>query len=143
MSNKEAIEQIANCYNDKQLSLTVSAERPELAQELMKEIQLEAGDITLIIIIFDEYNDLNIANPVLWLNLVIDTCQGFEEARGYDEWRESEGYKDSDFYQSLYQQYFAVVPKIRNIIGTQVKAIDYYHIEFNTDIAKALRAYKL
>lgn len=143
MSNKETIEKIANCYNDKQLSLTVLAEKSELAQEFLKEIQLKAGDTTLIIIIFDEYNDLNIANPVLWLNLIIDTCQGFEEARGYDEWRENEGYKDNDFYQSLYHEYLAVVPNIRNIIGEQVKAIDYYHIEFNTDIAKALRAYKM
>jgi len=142
MSDKETIKQIANCYTNKKLSLSVLEEKPALAEESLREIQIQTGNTTLTIIIFDEYKDLDIQNPVLWLNFIIDTCQSFEEEKDFHEWRKNEGYKDTDFYQSLYQTYSELIPKIREIIGTEVRAIDYQHIEFNTDIAKALRVYK-
>jgi hypothetical protein len=87
------------------------------------------------------YNEIQ--NPILWLHLILDTCQSFEEANNYDTWRKNEGYQDTSLYQSLYQQLSNTIPKIRDIIGAEVIAVDYHHIEFNTDIAKALREYKL
>lgn len=143
MSDLKTIETIASCYRDNNLCLSVLEEKPELAKQSLREIQLQANGITLNITVFDEYKDAEIQNPVLWLYQILDTCQAFEEASDYNVWRKDEGYKDTPFYQSLYQQYSDTVPRIRDIIGVNVKAIDHYHIEFNTNIAKALREYKL
>jgi hypothetical protein len=74
---------------------------------------------------------------------ILRQSQSFEEASDYDTWRKNEGYQDTPLYQPLYQQLSNTIPKIRDIIGSQVTAIDYHHSEFNTDIAKALREYKL
>jgi len=92
---------------------------------------------------FHEYNDAEIQNPLLWLHLILDTFQSFEEASDYDALRKNEGYKDTPLYQSLYLQHSNTIPKIRAIIGVDVTVIDYHHIEFNTGIAKALLQYKL
>ena len=77
------------------------------------------------------------------LHLILDTCQGFEEAKDYHEWRKNEGYKDTALFQSLYQQYSILIPKIRDIVGHEVIAIDSFHIEFGTNIAEVLRSYEL
>ncbi|MFT4816979.1 MAG: hypothetical protein ACI80L_001359 [Pseudohongiellaceae bacterium] len=143
MSNLKTIRSIANCYKANNLCLSVLPEKPELADQSLRDIQLKNNDTTLTITVFDEYKDTEIQNPILWLHLILDTCQSFEEASDYDTWRKNEGYQDTPLYQSLYQQLSNTIPKIRDIIGSEVTAIDYHHIEFNTDIAKALREYKL
>lgn len=143
MSNLKTIQSLANCYKANNLTLCVLQEKPQLKEQSLREIQLKTNNTTLTITVFDEYKDTEIQNPILWLHLILDACQSFEEANDYDTWRKNEGYKDTPLYQSLYQQLSNTIPKIRDIIGAEVTAIDYHHIEFNTDIAKALREYKL
>ncbi len=125
----------------------VALDAYELSNESLREIQLcvgkKPGNKCLTIIVFDEYKDAEIQNPILWLNMILDTCQGFEEAKDYHEWRKNEGYKDTLFFQSLYQQYAVLTPKIRDIVGYKVRAIDSYHIEFGTNISEALRSFEL
>ncbi|MGK0224160.1 MAG: hypothetical protein ACI9ON_003409 [Limisphaerales bacterium] len=106
MSSLKTIQSIANCYKANNLCLSVLPETPELTDQSLRDIQLQATDIALKLTVFDEY-------------------------------------KDTPLFQSLYQQLSNTIPKIRDIIGAEVTAIDYHHIEFNTDIAKALREYKL
>ena len=147
MSDLEIIHEIARCYKNNGLTLSILENKLELSNESLREIQLcvgkKPGNKCLTIIVFDEYKDAEIQNPILWLHMVLDTCQGFEEAKDYHEWRKNEGYKDTAFFQSLYQQYSILIPKIRDIIGHKVKTIDSFHIEFGTNIAKALRSYEL
>lgn len=133
------IDEMAKCYIVNHLSLSVLECKPDLAEESLREIKLCAGnDQCFNITIFDEYDDAEIQNPVLWLHLVIDTCCAFENPQDYDEWRKDEGYADNDFYKSLYQQYAVVIPEIRKVIG-DVITIGYHHMEFNTNIAWTLR----
>jgi|GEM_PF-2844249 hypothetical protein len=143
MSEIEIIEAIARCYKDNNISLFILDITPELSQESLREIKLSVDNISTSIIVFDEFNDVEIQNPILWLHLIIDACEGFEEAKDYHEWRLNEGFHDTAFFQSLYQQYTLLVPEIRKIIGHAVKAVDSHHIEFNTNIAIALREYHL
>lgn len=147
MSNLERIAEMVKCYKNNDLILSVLDERSELSDESLREIQLcvdrKPGNKCLTVIVFDEYKDAEIQNPILWLHMILDTCQGFEEAKDYQEWRKNEGYKDTAFFQLLYQQYSVVIPKIRDIVGQKVKAIDSYHIEFRTDIVETLRSYEL
>ena len=147
MTEYSTIDDLADCYTGNKLSLDIMESDPSLDSESLKNIQLSyinADSLeSLGVIVFDEYEDTNIQNPVLWLHLIVDTCEGFEEAVDYREWRANEGYKDTPFYQSLYATYAEVIPKIRKVIGREVKAVDAHHIEFNTDVAKALRNYQL
>ena len=140
------IEGLARCYKENHLMLSVLERIPELTEWSLREIEFcantEAGDMCCTVIVFDEYDDAEIQNPVLWLHLVIDTCNGYEEAQDYNEWRLNEGYPDTDYFKSLYQSYSVIVPEIRKIIG-DVETIGLYHIEFNTSITQALREYRL
>lgn len=143
MAELERIEKLAACYKENNLRLTVSDWQEPAAREFIRDIQLQVEDKTITVPVFDEYSDTDIDNPILWLNLILDSCVGFEEAEDYSVWLQDEGYKDNVFYQSLYQHYAEVIPLVRQYLGNEIKSIDCYHFEFNTDTAKALREYKL
>ena len=147
MIKHRVIEGLAECYTSNKLVLTICDEDEKLREASLKNIRLCQKNAetpeSIIVTVFDEYDDTTIQNPVLWLHLIVDTCQGFEEAANYDEWRLNEGYKDTAFFESLYSSYADIIPRIRNIIGKDVRALDSHHIEFNTDLAQALRNYHL
>ena len=147
MTETNTIDELAACYKSNKLSLVIMDANVTLDDESLKDIQLsyknaEYADL-ITVTVFDEYEDTKIKNPVLWLHLIIDTCEGFEEAIDYREWLLYEGYKNTPFFQSLYARYSEVIPKVRALVGNKVKAVDAHHIEFNTSIAKALRNYQL
>ncbi|NKB36017.1 MAG: hypothetical protein GKR93_02455 [Gammaproteobacteria bacterium] len=147
MSEHKVIKELAECLKANKLVLSINERNSHMREYSLQNIQLSQnkadGSKAIVVPVFDEYDDTRIQNPVLWLHLIVDTCEGFEQAANYDEWRSNEGYKDSDFFSSLYADYTDLIPKIRTIIGSDIRAIDSHHIEFNTDIAQALRNYQL
>ena len=146
MDNKNRISALAECYKNKHLILSVEKETKHLADESLREIavnNLEGIQSAVKLIVFDEYRDADIHNPILWLHLVAEACEWFEEADDYLIWRQDLGFKDNDFFLELYQRLKNDVPQIRKLIGCDVKAVDHYHIEFNTDVAQALRNFEI
>jgi len=147
MTEMNTIADLADCYTSKKLALVIMDSNATLDDVSLKDIQLSYKNAeyaeSITVTVFDEYEDTKINNPLLWLHLIIDTCEGFEEAVDYREWLLNEGYKDTPFFQSLYARYSEVIPQIRAVLGNKVKAVDAHHIEFNTGIAKALRNYQL
>lgn len=142
MSELEIIEKLAQCIRNKTFSLHILPDK-NLSKYSLKEIRIDYEGCNLVITIFDEYSDTEIPNSVLWLNLIVDTCKTYEQAEDYKTWLSDEGYPDNDFFKSLYQKYADIVPKVRKITGDKLESIPYHHIEFNTDIVKKLREYKL
>lgn len=143
MTEINIIEKLAGCIRKGIFSIQVLPDKTSLSEYSLKEIQIVSEDEKLLFTVYDEYNDTDIQNPVLWLNLIVDTCSAFEEAEGYKTWLSDEGYDDTPYFQSLYQEYAKIIPKVRKLIGDDIEAIAYQHFEFNTATAKKLREYKL
>jgi len=146
VDDKNRISALAECYKNKHLILGVEKETIHLAEESLREITVNNLDdiqSAVKLVVFDEYRDADINNPILWLHLVVEACEWFEEADDYITWRHDLGFKDNDFFQELYQRLKISVPKTRKIIGYDVNAVDHHHIEFNTDVAQALRSFEI
>jgi len=145
--DKDAINALSKCYLDRGLKISVLTEDPILREESLRQVTLatthQDTQNEIIITLFDEFRDADCQNPVLWLHLIMDTCTGFEESEGYDEWRLNEGFKNTAYFQSLYMEYARLVPVVRKIVGDEIKPLDSFHFELNTDTAKALRDIKI
>ncbi|MFT5174140.1 MAG: hypothetical protein ACI8W7_002327 [Gammaproteobacteria bacterium] len=105
-----------------------------------RSIEVRAKGQSFVVPVFDEYADANEDNPTAWLHLVLEACEYFEEADNFATWRLDIGLKDEPVTRHIHRQLTQLVPLLREQIGTSVKAIRHYEIEFNTGIAKALRA---
>ena len=119
MSEFEMVEAIASCYIQNQFEITVADVQSVLSEHSLRELSIRRQDTpiadSISLIVFDEYGDADIDNPVLWLQLILTTCETFEESENYQQWLKDEGYQDGEFFQSLYIQYQQQIPKIRKI----------------------------
>ena len=89
---------------------------------------------------FDEYGDADHPSRVVLLHLILDACEFFEEAPDFETWRLDMGLKDDPISREMHDDLAAIVPEIRAVVGPDAAAIRPYAIEFNTELAKALRA---
>ena len=146
MSELSAIEAIAECYRNCRLNLTVLQEKAELRIHSLREISFDCDELErpIVLTCFDEYRDCELDNPVLWLHLILDCCEGYEEATDFGVWVTHEGFSGDDhFFFSLYRLLAEQVPNIRKVIGAEVRAVDSEHLQFGTNVATELRAYQL
>jgi len=97
-------------------------------------------DLALGIEVDDEYGDATDENPALLLHLVLATCECYEEAEDVLEWAvEAELDASEGWVRELFQRLGAVVPKIRDLVGSEVKAIPAWDFTLNSGAARALR----
>lgn len=89
---------------------------------------------------FDEFGDAEIESHVVRLHLVLDACECFEEAPDFETWRRDLGFPDEPVCREIHAQLATVVPAVRSLLGSEAAPIDSRAIEFNTDLAQALRA---
>lgn len=106
-----------------------------------EEIKMIYGDQEFIVPVDNEYEDVELNNPVVFLDMILREVEYFEESKNFIEWLSvsAELSKDKEtinFYRSLKE----ITPNIRSIVGKEVKAIPYSEIELNTGMAKALRS---
>ena len=94
-----------------------------------------------IVPVYDEYEDVECDNAILHLHLILQTCEYFEEAKSYEEWLLDNGFGDAEETQTNYQKLHTLVPELRKVLGTKIRAIADRDIEFNTSLAKKLRHY--
>eukprot|EP00039_Didymoeca_costata_P021627 m.345010 g.345010 ORF g.345010 m.345010 type:complete len:148 (+) comp25623_c0_seq1:147-590(+) len=109
-----------------------------------EEIKMTYKDHEFIIPVDNEYEDVELNNPVVFLDMIIREVESFEESKSINEWAFNNAVKPKNreaigFYKTLKE----ASPKIRSIVGDTVKSIPYFEIELNTGMAKALRQSRL
>lgn len=106
-----------------------------------EEVKMKYKDQEFIVAVYNEYEDIELNNPVVFLDMILREVECFEENKAIKNWAFENAVKPTDrdairFYKNLKE----CAPKIRAIVGNNVKSIPYFDIELNTGIAKALRA---
>ena len=125
------------------IKFSVLPESGRYREIFWREILVSINNTSFIVPVFDEFCDVELDNAAVWFHLVLETCECFEEAKDYKEWLiDFNGLTDNALSQSLFDDLKILVPKLRSQLGKTPLAIDSSEIEFNTNIAKDLRACK-
>ncbi|MCB0276489.1 MAG: hypothetical protein KDI06_16860 [Calditrichaeota bacterium] len=123
------------------LQLRALPREAELERHAYRRLELVVGQKKFTLPVEDEYGDVAPGNPVVLLHLVLRECEFWEEAGDFSTWAEDVGFDpELSVAREIYQTLSAVVPEIRREIGADIRAIPSYDIEFNTGLARALRA---
>lgn len=88
----------------------------------------------------DEYGDAARPNPPLLLHLVLAECETWEEAPDFPSWLREAGLDPAaSWVTALGEELENVVPVIRLMVGSGVKAISSWDVQMNSGAALALR----
>lgn len=123
-------------------TLEVEPETPALREISYREIRVSREGQRFLVPCFDEFRDVELGTPVILLHLVLDACICFEEADDYGAWLADLGLRDDERARSIYSQLASVVPAVRALVGPDAQPINSHDLEFNTGLAKALRAHR-
>ncbi|MEO1053065.1 MAG: hypothetical protein AAFX87_20695 [Bacteroidota bacterium] len=134
------IEALQNAVINNRIRFNIPSREPALEKVFFKRINFRCDGKAFSIAVQDEYSDVEKMKPVLLLHLVIQECEFYEEAEDYLQWCKDVGVKAEDITaRAIYFEHREVIPKIRETLGDDLEAVNYYHIEFNTDTAQTLR----
>ena len=142
MKNHPPIETLKACLTKHQFTFEVI--RPiRINQDGLydEEVKMVYKDQEFIIPVDNEYEDVELNNPVVFLDMILREIECFEEHKSISEWAFINAVKPKSreavqFYKTLKE----AAPAIRSIVGQNVKSIPYFEIELNTGLAKALRS---
>ena len=99
------------------------------------EIELTYLGSRITMPVFDEFSDVELDSSIVYLHLVLEACEYFEDAANFTEWRKDIGIEDNSVSQKIYQQLRISVPQLRQQLVNAPQAICDYDIQFNTDTA--------
>lgn len=112
----------------------------ELEKASFREILFRFDSSDLIIPVDDEYEDTDLNNPALLLQLVIYALEEYEDCEDFLVWSTAYGLSASNpVHLDWYRQLGEVVPKIREIIGFDISGISDFDWQLNAGAAQALR----
>ena len=135
--------QIAALYSiieDKKIKLTALPTNPKLDSIYFREIEFSSQDFSAIIPLDDEYEDIEKGNQALMLQLIIYAVEEYEDREDFLVWSTAFGLNSNDpFILNMYRDLGKTIPKIRDIIGTDINDISDYDWELNAGAAQALR----
>ncbi|HAH50875.1 MAG TPA: hypothetical protein DCL80_06240 [Balneola sp.] len=135
--------QIAALYSiieDKKIKLTALPTNPKLDSIYFREIEFSSQDFSAIIPLDDEYEDVEKGNQALMLQLIIYAVEEYEDREDFLVWSTAFGLNSNDpFILNMYRDLGKTIPKIRDIIGTDINDISDYDWELNAGAAQALR----
>lgn len=142
MKNHLPVEILKACLAEHQFSFQVI--RPiRINQDGLydEEVKMIYKDQEFIIPVDNEYEDVELNNPAVFLDMILREIECFEESKSISEWAFINAVKPKNreaiqFYKTLRE----AAPEIRSIVGQNVKSIPYFEIELNTGMAKALRS---
>ncbi|MCM8542464.1 MAG: hypothetical protein NE328_19495 [Lentisphaeraceae bacterium] len=142
MGNKyDEVEKLIEAVRNLQLSISKSPYELNNDGHFYQRVRLIKESLIIDFPIMDEFSDIEKGNPVVLLNFILQECLFFEDAGNFEEWCEDIGLqKDKPASMAIYEELKIIIPEIRSLLGHEIKPINYYDIEFNTGIAKALRA---
>jgi hypothetical protein len=118
------------------------AKRAPLANISYREIELTYLGTSITMPVFDEFSDFELDSPIVYLHLVLEACEYFEDTASYTAWRKDIGIEDNPVSEKIYQQLNISAPQLRKRLLNAPQAISDYDMQFNTYIAQQLRAYK-
>lgn len=135
--------QIAALYSiieDKKIKLTALPTNPKLDSIYFREIEFSSEDLTAVISLDDEYEDVEKGNQALMLQLIIYAVEEYENCEDFLVWSTAFGLNSKDpFILDMYRGLGKTIPKIRDSIGTDINDISDYDWELNAGAAQALR----
>lgn len=135
--------QIAALYSIieyKKIKLTALPTNPKLDSIYFREIEFSSQDFSAIIPLDDEYEDIEKGNQALMLQLIIYAVEEYEDREDFLVWSTAFGLNSNDpFILNMYRDLGKTIPKIRDIIGTDINDISDYDWELNAGAAQALR----
>jgi hypothetical protein len=139
------IQKLIDCINEHDLKFEVVKPTQINQYGLYDEqVKMIYKDLEFNIPVDNEYSDVELGNPVVFLDMILREVEHFEESENIMEWVEmvAEQLEDPET-QQFYTILEIIVPEIRSIVGNNMGAIPYNDIELNTGLAKALRAAKI
>ncbi len=140
---KHKYPQIAALYSiidDKKIKMTVLPTNPKMDSIYFREIEFNSDDYSAVIPVDDEYEDAEKGNQALILQLIIYAVEEYEDCEDFLVWSMAFGLNSNNpFILDIYRDLGKVIPKIRDIIGTDVNDISDYDWELNAGAAQALR----
>lgn len=109
-----------------------------------EELKMICNDQEFIIPVDNEYQDVELNNPVMFLNMILEEIVHFEESDSFNDWLSGvhQLSKDPETIE-FYERIKNYTPDIRSILGNEIEPIPHFEIEMNTGLAKALRSAKL
>jgi len=145
MKKYPRVEALKNCVVQHNLSFEViSPRRIDPSGIYDEEVKMKYKDQEFIVPVINEYEDVELNNPVVFLDMILREIECFEESISIKEWAFDNAVKPKNrdaiaFYKNLKE----ASPKIRSIVGEKIEAIPYFDIEMNSGMAKALRTARL
>lgn len=140
---KQKYPQIAALYSiieDKKIKMTALPTNPKMGSIYFREIEFISQDFSVVIPLDDEYEDVEKGNQALLLQLIIYAVEEYEDCEDFLVWSTAFGLNSNDpFILDMYRDLGKTIPKIRDIIGTDINDISDYDWELNAGAAQALR----
>mgnify|MGYP003132247416 FL=1 len=140
---KQKYPQVAALYliiEDKNIKLTALPTNSKMDSIYFREIEFINEDFSAIIPLDDEYEDVEKGNQALMLQLIIYAVEEYEDCEDFLVWSTAFGLNSNDpFVLDMYRDLGKTIPKIRDIIGTDINDISDYDWELNAGAAQALR----
>ena len=127
--------------DERGIHLRVEAEDERLMLRSWGRIHLSAPEgVGLSIAFCDEYKEATEQNQALLLHFVLDTCECYEETEDFLEWaKEAELDSTVGWVLELYRELGEKVPQIREVVGTEVRALSSWDFSLNAGAAQYLR----
>lgn len=140
-SEFEKIDRLAEAVAKFKISIEAADNNKTIGESFYQRVIVTIAGQRFTVPIMDEFSDIKNGNPVVLLHFVLSECEMYEEAEDIVQWAEDVGLKLADSSSHIiFRELYDVVPRLRALLGSGVKAISSYEIEFNTGVAKALRA---
>jgi len=139
------IEALEKVLREHDLHLRVEQEDEDSQSLERRRVHLiqPTSDLALSIVVDDEHGDATDENQPLLLHLVLAECEGYEEAADILVWAaDSELDPSESWVRGLFSELGEVVPRIREVVGPDVKALTSWDFTMNAGPARALRMRK-
>ena len=140
-SGEVEVDALVGALTEHGLHLSVGAAEDALQSQSWCRVHLTGpSDLAVSIAVDDEYGDATEDNQAILLQLVLAACECYEEADDVLEWAREAGMDVSkDWVRQLYDQLRDVVPRIREVVGSDVRAISSWDFTLNAGAARTLR----
>lgn len=134
------VESLYKLIEENEIQLTALPKTKSLEDISFREIDFLSPSYTCKVPVDDEYEDADLDNQVLLLQLIIFAIEEYEECDDFLVWCTAFGLNASDSLSLvLFKRTAEITQKIRPIIGTDFHGISDYDWQLNAGAAQALR----
>jgi len=136
------VQKLVKALSEHNISFKVLQGDEQLDELFYRIIEINISGEVFSIPVMDEYDDVDLENPVVLLHLALQECEFYEAAEDFLVWAKDIGLDaSSEIARQIHLDLGQVVPQIREKLP-HLNAVPSYEIEFNNSVAKALRKLK-